>query len=451
MLQFLQRARDWFGKAKPGTSKGGVALDVTLTTMPVADFAGFESYLKAACTQLWASWKACDLVAQVVCDTPLKVVKRGTSEPLETHPLQSLFMFANATMTWRDLMYITTCHIKMVGCAFIYKAPADRLNGDTKGRTYDLIPLNPKRVKVVPGKNRIDGYIMVMSGQEIPFTPEEIIYIRKPNPNNDWLGMGEMEAGQAILKDTLNRQAWGEKVWSNGAALSGILSYKERVDSPEEWNKLKEKFRAEYQGRQNVGKVALLNGPWEYTRLGLTLEEMQDIERQQRTLEQIFALHGVPLSVAGLREAANYATAELDDARFRRYTVQPVLRLILDTLNSDLLAEFGEFELAADLSGLTALGMILGPLSMAFDRGIVSINEARVMMGLTASPENLLWEQHFISAGLVPLELAGVPTDGTAQAAKGIVDRFTQSMLTAGLKHNGNGNGHHQLAENLRQ
>jgi hypothetical protein len=40
-------------------------------------------------------------------------------------------------------------------------------------------------------------------------------------------------------------------------------------------------------------------------------------------------------------------------------------------------------------------------------------------------------DQHFINAGLVPLELAGVPAAGGAQdgQARSIIDRFLQSSL----------------------
>src|SRR5574343_109161 len=110
-----------------------------------------------------------------------------------------------------------------------------------------------------------------------------------------------MEAGEAPLKEYMNRQAWGERVWENGAAPSGILIYQDRVESQEQFDEMKDRFNAQYSGKNNAGKKAFLTGNWNHIQLGVSPQEMQDIERQRWTVEQIFLMHGVPLSVAGLR------------------------------------------------------------------------------------------------------------------------------------------------------
>lgn len=81
----------------------------------------------------------------------------------------------------------------------------------------------------------------------------------------------------------------------------------------------------------NSSKISWLTGKWKIERIGLTAQEMQDLEHKQFSIEQIFQLHSVPLTVAGIREAANYATAEIDDQRFRTYTAKVRHRIFPST------------------------------------------------------------------------------------------------------------------------
>ena len=67
-------------------------------------------------------------------------------------------------------------------------------------------------------------------------------------------------------------------------------------------------------------------------------------------------------------------------------------------------------------------GLDYAPL---FDRGVISINEFRKAVGLEPDENNPLWEQHFLNAGLVPLELAGIADLGrTEEEAQRSVRRF---------------------------
>lgn len=104
--------------------------------------------------------------------------------------------------------------------------------------------------------------------------------------------------------------------------------------------KAKDRWQKEYGGKENAGKVAWLSGDWSYQQLGLTPAEMQDIEKSKWSVEQIFLLHGVPLSVAGIKEAANFATADIDNQRFKEYTVLPDVLTLQDTINTDLVQGF---------------------------------------------------------------------------------------------------------------
>lgn len=391
---------------------------------PISKLQDFADYLDAGTSKVWATWKSCDLVSQVVMDTPFKLSRGTQTEPAKVPDLERLLSYANESMSFAELLYVSAMHYKMTGNAFWYKAGAN-LNGD---KPRELYSLNPKRMKVVPDdRGKVTGYLLQRNGIDVPFDPEEIIHFRRPHANNDFLGQGEMEAGEAILNEAINRDVWADKYWSNGASPSGVLMLKERITDDAELQRAKAKWKAEYGGKENAGKTAWLTGDWTYQQLGLSGRDMQDLEKQRWSLEQIFMLHGIPLSVAGLKDAANFATASIDDQRFRQYAVKPVCKAFEDAINTDLVAGWdARLKFTFDVSGLVNFAQVADAVTLAFDRGLLSINEARAKLGLSTDPDNVLFGQHYINAGLVPLDLAGVAAqDTTDDAAKAIVSRFT--------------------------
>jgi hypothetical protein len=69
-----------------------------------------------------------------------------------------------------------------------------------------------------------------------------------------------------------------------------------------------------------------------------------------------------------------------------------------------------------------------GPL---FDRGGLTINELRAVVGLPQDEGNDAWNQCYINAGLVPLDLSGISAPGgpADDAAKATVARFVSDSL----------------------
>jgi HK97 family phage portal protein len=404
--------------------------------LPLSQFRNYESYLQAGSKQIWATWKACDIVGKVAMDTPMKVTRAGgDGTPVTSVPdLSRLLLTPNDQWTFAEMLYLFVFHMKLTGNAYWAKDEPN-LAGDRPRR---LFPLNPKNVTiVVDGRLGITGYIYRINGATIPYDVEEVIHFRNPHPDNPYYGLGDIEAGQDLFQEFLNREGYSSRFWRNGASPSGVLICEEQITDKTAFEEAKAKWQAQYGGVKNSGKTAWLTGKWSYQKLGLTMLEMQNIDGARFNIENIFHMHGVPLSVAGIREAANYATAQIDELIFRRYTVKPLLKLFTDTLQSDLVLGFGaNLQLLADVAGLTDLNSVVANYVPLFDRGVLSINELRVAAGLAPIADDPLFDQHYLNAGLVPLELAGVQAaDPNAQAAaRGIVQRFTEASLGNGTR-----------------
>jgi HK97 family phage portal protein len=338
-------------KFSPSALSGLITTDGLFSRLPVHKFWDYCDYLEAGTRKVWATWRAIDIIANSVKTTPFEVLRAGSTTEVHNEGLERLLSYPNQNETWRDFIYKTIFHYRLTGMGFWYKSEAN-LSGD---RPRNLYTLNPKRVEIVPDpETGIRGYLFQVDGRKIPFDNEEVILFRRPHPNHDVLGMGDIEPAEPLFNEFINRGTVLEKFYENGAQPSGLLINKTpNAPTEEEWEKAKKKWQSQYGGIKNAGKVAWLSGDWTYQQLGMSAQEMQDIERTKYTVEQIFLLHGVPLSVAGIRDAANYATADIDNQRFRQYTVLPDVLTLQDTINTDLVQGFdARAELRFNVAGL---------------------------------------------------------------------------------------------------
>lgn len=387
--------------------------------VPITKLADFQSFIDVGCKKVWASFRACHLVASTLVSAQMRIALKaadGSMTNIEspTDPASMLLATPNPFDSWEDMIYMWTFHTKLCGTAYWMK---DAVNG--KGQPLALYPLLPQYVAAIPDpKLKVKSWEYKVNGTVIVIPPESMIQFRRPHPNNLIMGLGDVEAGQDTISGYIDRNALDEKFLANGAQPSGVLTKKEATEDEGEWQAFREKWQASYEGTANAGKTAFLNGDWSYHKLGLTMQEMQAIERERWTVEQIFLIHGVPLSVAGLKDAANYATARQDAISFRQNECVPLLDLLVGRLNmvGGLAQAYNpNYRFVYDLAGLIDVEQLAKDYGPLVKLGAMTPNELRAMCGLQKSSDPYL-DQFYIERNLVPLVLSGMsgaPTSPT--------------------------------------
>ena len=395
-------------------------------SIPISNLADYSAYLSVGSGRVWATFRSCHLVASIIQGSEMQIVSGADEGEVTDKTLLDLLEQPNPFDTWNELIYQWVYHMKLTGNAYWL-----RDQPDMQKRPKYLYPLLPQFMKVIPDtRDKVKGYIYEVGGQKIAFRPEEIIHIPRPHPSDMIRGMGDIEPSVDLYQDFINRNKLEEEFLKNGAMPSGILFRKADKDGDmveaTEWGRLKRTWQAEYGGKTNAGKTAFLQGDWSYMKLGLTAAEMQSVEREKMTVEQIFMNHGVPLSIAGVQKAANYATAKQDEINFRKYEIVPLLDILVGKLNGQMpgvdgtdrmqgtfVRAFNEsWRMTYKLSGLVNVEEELKSFGPLFDRGGMTLNELREIAGLD-KVDNPLFEEYFMTAGRVPLEMAGLasPTD----------------------------------------
>src|SRR5574343_1218924 len=398
--------------------------------LPLSKLGDFDSYLKAATKKVWVLWTCADLIAEAACsqDHVLRRKKGKITLDVDASKADDILDEPNDWQTWRDLKYQTLMQLLVCGNAFWAKDEANA-SGDRPRR---LVPLNPKRISIVIDVRRgVVGYIYrpvyaqdrADFSRPIPFAPHEIIHFRKPNPDNDFWGLGSVEAGENLFNDFINEDTWRQRFWGRGALPTTLLTLKSgvgntQVSIPEaKWQSMKSVWEHEYGGTSNAGKTAWLQGDWAVQRIGLSLAEMQSIEGRRWTVEQIAHQFKVPLSVLGLDSAANYATASIDRRRFLEFAVLPTLKNFEQRVNKDLIRGFDDtLRLEHDVSGLVSLDELAGPIQTLIGCSVMTPNEAREVIGKEKSDDPAM-DRFYMTSGLTPTELNGVADLGNVDAA----------------------------------
>lgn len=405
----------------------------TIHNIPLYGLADKASYMKMGNEKVWATFRACHLTASILLSTVFKAMgKDAQGKDIEVENSQGLALL-NSPNEWdslEELLYTWVFHMKLCGEAYWH---LDEI--DAKGRPKNIYPLLPQYVFPVAGETeRITKFIYRINGRQIEYMPEEILYFRRPNPASLIAGMGDIEPSVDLYTGFVNRNKYEKEFLKNGAMPSGVLTYEGSQEAPAEladiedetWGEMKKWWQVEYAGANNAGKTVMLPGAWKYLRLGLTNEEMQTMEREKWSVEQIFTNHGVPLSLAGIKDAANYATAKLDEINFRKYEIVPLLDLLVGKINNQgTRSLFQSFDpgqrLTYELSGLIDVEQTFLDYEGLVRLGGMTLNELRNAMGLPKDSDNPLLDGYYVDQSRVPLEMSG--QDGPTQAALDAVQR----------------------------
>ena len=407
MGKILNSIKRVFG-GKPNRKHGFMHVGGGWTPVIEDKFRDYNSFLDAGTGSVWSTFRACDIVGNAVMQTGFNLIRESDGNEVENDRtgLADLMEMPNSVDTFEDLMYLYAHHIKLTGNFFMLK---DEINPITKVPAY-LWPLVPSRVTIVPsesGRERVVGYTYRVGQDEIPLSVDDVIHFKRPNANNPYWGLGDIQAGTGLYNDFINRDLLNNNFMKNGGLPSGVLVNEEFEGDEAEWERVKAIWGNQYTGKKNLGKIAWLTGKWNFIKLGMTAEQMQAIEKDKQNVSQIFLNHGVPLSIAGMEKAANYATARQDYINFKRFTCYPLALSFFRKLNRELVKSFDEnYKIDFVVNGLVDGEAVVREYLPFLDRGVITPNQLRDLAGLP-KVDNPLLDSYYINTQIIPLEMVG--------------------------------------------
>ena len=322
-------------------------------------------------------------IAERVAATPLKLFKRvkgGEAEEVTDHPVMELFDVVNPFHTRFWLWNQTATFLKLTGNAYWYM-PSNGL-----GVPGEIWLAHSQFMKVIPdSKEFIKGYKYDRGGGAEPmiFEPHEIVHLKLPNPASVYYGRGPLQAAAETVDAHEAQKTVQFQMMSRGAFPGGAVTVPEGVRlSQDQIDRIRAGFRQTYAGADKAGRWVILEGGLKAEPLTLTPQEMAFMKSAQLNRDEILSVFKVPPAVVGLSKDVNRAVASAMDMIFARYTIQPMLQLVEDQLNQDLLPRYDEKLFVKFDSPVAedkeAVSKQSGDL---FVKGILTVNEVRAAVG----------------------------------------------------------------------
>lgn len=336
---------------------------------------------------LYQGWVyACvQAISQEVARTDLKLIRRTADGEMEVeqHPLIDLLRSVNGRMTLADLIETTQAHQELEGNAFWFLAR------DRMGQVREIWPLRPDRVEIKQSKEDpllVGEYIYKQKdGRKVVFPREQIIHFAQFNSEGDYpfpvRGTGTVQAAAlAIDTNELSRQ-WNKTFFKN-SAIPNIVLQTEGALTPEEYQRVKRQWHDAHGGVDNSHKTTILENGLKVDKLNSSQKDMDFVEQVKTSRDEILGIFRVPKSVLGITEDVNRANAQAANWSFARWTIEPKMRRLVDTLNEMLVPIYGsDLELTFESPVPEDREQIVAEYTQGVDRWL-TINEVRELEGL---------------------------------------------------------------------
>jgi phage portal protein BeeE len=185
----------------------------------------------------------------------------------------------------------------------------------------------------------------------VPFGMNEIVYMMK-NPRSDNIyGISPVRVLADIVLTLVYGAQYNLDFYMNSNIPEGILSI--LGASNDQVKAVKERMADTHRVRDNVTgfmrrvgfRMPVVNTPVEFKPFQLPAREMQILEQQEWFTKIVWMCFGVTADDLGFTENSNKAVSQTMEKRFAKKAVRPILQIIAERVNMDIMPEFETDEL----------------------------------------------------------------------------------------------------------
>lgn len=314
----------------------------------------FSDFLEAYGVHVWV-YKCVSVIASNVAAVPiLPYIKKKSDDSWmlnEKHDLFELLENPNPYMSRYNLFEYLAAALKLDGNGYFF------LEDFGTGEIKEIWPLLPDQVEAVASKEKmISHYVYRVGGNKVTLPYQNVIHFREMNPNSFIYGQGALKAARTTVATDIFAQVWNKSFFKNSARPDTVLETEQSLDEDVR-TRIISSWKQMYQGSSKAHNPALLEGGLKVNKFSESAKDMDFINLRKDLRVEILASFGVPPSVVGLLEFANYSNMEQQNKMFWNQTLMPTIKNIEDTLT--LRARQITFDLnsvfQADLSRVEAL------------------------------------------------------------------------------------------------
>jgi len=244
----------------------------------------------------------------------------------------------NPFMTRQEIVEVFTQHMCLAGEGWWVLSKMSGFSAPT-----EIWPVRPDRMAVVehPTEYLTAYEYRNPDGSLTRLDPDEVIFVRRPNPYDSYRGIGPVQSVLAKIESVRYSDEWNRSYFLNSAEPGGIIKINRDLDD-DEFRRLQFRWNEAHKGPGNAHRVAILDGEeMDWVERQAAHRDMQFAELQQLNSEQIREAFGFPKPLLGTVTDVNRANAEAAEVVFARWVLVPLLERIKAALNNDFLPLFG--------------------------------------------------------------------------------------------------------------
>ncbi len=379
-ISLLRAASRWFsgGRIIPWAQKANRAAAADLDRTRSV-WGGSSQWAKPTYGQYYATsvsiYAAIKVRSEALSRQRLLALQDDKPVP-DHHPVQLLLDKANRWTTRGELWTAIETNLCLWGSAFLALEPND------EGR-MEIWVLRPDRVKVLPDKDKyIRGYIYFGANGAVPYTAEEIVWLRYYNPLDEFSGLSPMAPLRLSVDMGMDALKFNRSFYQNSARPDLILTTEESM-TDDEVSAFYDRWESRYQGPANAHRPAIASFIKDVKPIGLTQREMEFVQGLRWSLEDVSRTYGVPLPLLSDYQRATFTNIRTAEQIFWHNTMIPEMRFIEEQLVHKLLHQLGypEITLRFETDNIEALRQdedsLVKRQSMLLDRKALTINEVR--------------------------------------------------------------------------
>ncbi len=266
-----------------------------------------------------------------------QVTSKGVNK-IDSHELLSLLYKFNPKTTKYNSLYLTVVYFLKDGeVAWIL----DRPEGRVKPTGIFVVPTSTLQVtkKNEDGTPAMYKFTVGAKTQTIP--ADLVKFFINPDPDNPTRGLSTITAMEDVIDNDTKQVRWNKSLLDNSAVPSGNIEVTGSLE-PKQAKMLREQYTDLHAGFEKTGKVGILTNGAKFVSSGIAPKDMEFVEGRKMNREEILALFGVPPIILGLGGDYNRATSETAERMFAKYTLQPIMTMLVEQINLFVTPLFGQ-------------------------------------------------------------------------------------------------------------
>jgi len=340
-------------------------------TQTISQWPPPESRERVAITSSWV-YSDIRVIANEASQADFQVLVRQGEELVEEadHPFERLMRQPNPHMGKSFLMQYTLWWLLLRGEAYLWTVP------DNSGELSELWPIPASRMRPIPDPRAfIKGYLYQPKSGRRPtiIPPEQVCFLRLPNPFDFHRGLSPLSAYQSALLTDQAAAQWNYETFAHEVTLRTLISLAEQLSKPS-YEKIKQEILDELEVKRRRFMVARA-GTVDVKSLGIAHKDLEFLAGRGFNRDEIDRAFGIP---AGFwAKNATQANAQEAKATLIEQAVWPLLVLVAEGISAQTLCRYYGEDLVGQFKDIRVRDRAMLVTERTQYWKVASLNEAR--------------------------------------------------------------------------